>query len=237
MKAVVLAGGKGTRLAPYTQILPKPLMPIGNLPILEVLVRQMKRAGVDEIVITVGHLAELLRSYFKDGGRYGVKITYSMEEEPLGTAGPLSLLEELDGTFLVTNGDVLTTLQIADLVAFHRENRAAATIAMHTRQVKIDFGVLQMDGGNQVTGYIEKPAYDYAVSMGIYVFDPCVLAHIPYNQYLDFPDLVLKLLAAGEKVLGYPYAGYWQDLGRPDDYAQANQDFDTMRSQFLPEDI
>jgi NDP-sugar pyrophosphorylase family protein len=236
MKAVVLAGGKGTRLAPYTQILPKPLMPIGNLPILEVLVRQMKHAGVDEIIITVGHLAELLRSYFKDGSRYGVRITYSMEEQPLGTAGPLSLLEGLEGTFLVTNGDVLTTLQMADLVAYHQAQKAAATIAMHTRQVKIDFGVLQVDGGNRVTGYIEKPAYDYAVSMGIYAFDSRVLTHIPYNQYLDFPDLVLKLLAAGEKVLGYPYAGYWQDLGRPDDYARANQDFDAMRSQFLPED-
>jgi len=236
MKAVVLAGGKGTRLAPYTQILPKPLMPIGNLPILEVLVRQMKRAGIDEIVITVGHLAELLRSYFKDGSRYGVKISYSMEEQPLGTAGPLSLIDGLDETFLVTNGDVLTTLQIVDLVAFHLENKAAATIAMHMREVKIDFGVIQVDGRNQVTGYIEKPSYDYAVSMGVYVFDPRVLDHVPYNQYLDFPDLVLKLLAAGEKVLGYPYSGYWQDLGRADDYAQANQDFETMRSQFLPED-
>jgi len=236
MKAVVLAGGKGTRLAPYTQILPKPLMPIGNLPILEVLIRQMKRAGIDEIVITVGHLAELLRSYFKDGSRYGVKISYSMEDQPLGTAGPLSLLDGLDETFLVTNGDVLTTLQIGDLVAFHRENRAAATIAMHTREVKIDFGVIQIDGGHRVTGYIEKPSYDYSVSMGIYVFDSSVLEHIPHNQYLDFPDLVLKLLAAGKKVLGYPYAGYWQDLGRPDDYARANQDFDAMRSQFLPEE-
>ena len=236
MKAVVLAGGKGTRLAPYTQILPKPLMPIGNLPILEVLIRQMKRAGIDEIVITVGHLAELLRSYFKDGSRYGVKISYSMEDQPLGTAGPLSLLDGLDETFLVTNGDVLTTLQIGDLVAFHRENRAAATIAMHTREVKIDFGVIQIDGDHRVTGYIEKPSYDYSVSMGIYVFDSSVLEHIPHNQYLDFPDLVLKLLAAGKKVLGYPYAGYWQDLGRPDDYARANQDFDAMRSQFLPEE-
>ena len=237
MKAVVLAGGKGTRLAPYTHILPKPLMPIGELPILEVLVRQMKCAGIDEIVITVGHLAELLRSYFKDGDQFGVHISYSLEDQPLGTAGPLSLIDGLDGTFLVTNGDVLTTLQIADLVAFHRENHAAATIAMHTREVKIDFGVIQFNGGNEVTGYIEKPSYDYAVSMGVYVFDACVLDYIPYNRYLDFPDLVLKLLAAGEKVLGFPYSGYWQDLGRPDDYAQANQDFDTMKSQFLPEDV
>lgn len=236
MKAVVFAGGKGTRLAPYTYILPKPLMPIGNLPILEVLVHQMKQAGIDEIVITVGHLAELLRSYFKDGSQYGVKISYSMEEQPLGTAGPLSLINGLDSNFLVTNGDVLTTLKIADLIAYHRENKAAATIAMHTREVKIDFGIIQVDGGNRVTDYIEKPTYDFAVSMGIYVFDPCVLAYIPYNRYLDFPDLILKLLTAGEKVLGYPFDGYWQDLGRSDDYAQANQDFDAMRSLFLQED-
>lgn len=236
MKAVILAGGKGTRLAPYTLILPKPLLPIGNLPILEVLVRQMKQAGINEIVITVGHLAELLRSYFKDGNQYGVKFTYSMEEKPLGTAGPLSLIDGLESTFLVANGDVLTTLKIADLIAYHKESQAAATIAMHTRKVKIDFGIIQVDGGNRVTGYIEKPTHEYAVSMGVYVFDPCVIKHIPYNRYLDFPDLVLKLLAAGEKVQGYPFDGYWQDLGRSDDYAQASQDFEAMRTQFLPED-
>ena len=236
MKAVVLAGGKGTRLAPYTHILPKPLMPIGDMPILEVLLRQLKRAGVDEVVLTVGHLAALMRSYFGDGSQFGVNISYSMEDQPLGTAGPLSLLDGLAGTFVVTNGDVLTTLQIADLIAYHRENQAVATIAMYTRQVKIDFGVIQVNGGNQVTGYIEKPSYEYAVSMGIYVFDSRVLEHIPYNQYLDFPDLVLKLIAAGEKVLGYPFSGYWQDLGRADDYAQANQEFSAMKSQFLPED-
>ena len=236
MKAVVLAGGKGARLAPYTKILPKPLMPIGDMPILEVLVRQMKRVGICEVILTVGHLADLLQSYFRDGSQFGVNITYSREQFPLGTAGPLSLLDDLTETFLVTNGDVLTTLDLADLIAFHKHEVAAATIAMHHRQVRIDFGVIQCDGGNKVCGYIEKPSYDYMVSMGVYVFEPCVLKYIPHGQYLDFPDLVLKLVAAGEKVVGYPYEGYWQDLGRTEDYVQATQEFDTLRAQFLPED-
>jgi NDP-sugar pyrophosphorylase family protein len=237
MKAVVLAGGKGTRLAPYTQILPKPLMPIGDMPILEVLVHQMQRAGITDVTLTVGHLAGLLQAYFQDGGQFGVNISYSLEEFPLGTAGPLALLDGLDESFLVTNGDVLTTLSLSDLIAFHRKSGAAATIAMHHREVRIDFGVIQCNGGSEIVGYIEKPSYEYSVSMGIYVFEPRVLTYIPQGEYLDFPDLVLKLIAAGEKVVGYSFAGYWQDLGRRDDYEQANREFEAMRSQFLPEDV
>jgi NDP-sugar pyrophosphorylase family protein len=235
MKAVVLAGGKGTRLAPYTKILPKPLLPIGEIPILEILLRQMKRGGVEEIVLTVGHLAELLRVFFQDGKRLGLSIRYSYEDKPLGTSGPLSLVEGLDDTFLVTNGDVLTTLDFQDLVNSHRQSGAAATIAMHTRKEKIDLGVIQCGDSNQIVGYIEKPVYEFSVSMGIYVFEPKVLSYIPYNQYLDFPDLVLRLIENGESVMGYPYDGYWQDLGRPDDYEQAVQDFESMKVQFLPE--
>lgn len=235
MKAVVLAGGKGTRLAPYTKILPKPLMPIGDMPVLEVLIRQIVKEGVDEIVITVGHLAELLQAFFGDGRNYGCKIRYGYEENPLGTAGPLAMVEGLDDTFLVLNGDVLTTLRVGDLVRFHKENHAAASIAMHRRAVKVDLGVIQCNGGPEVIGYIEKPVYDYSVSMGIYVFEPHVLNYIPKGQYLDFPNLVHKLLGGGEKVVGFPFAGYWQDLGRPDDYEQANLDFEKMRSEFLPE--
>ncbi len=236
MKAVVLAGGKGTRLRPYTTILPKPLLPIGNMPILEVLMCQMKRAGVEEIILTVGHLAELLKAYFGEGERFGVKVTYSHEDEPLGTAGPLSLLRErLDSTFLVTNGDVLTTLPLADIVTYHRRSGAAATIAMHHRAVKIDLGVLQFNGSFELKGYVEKPTYDFHVSMGVYVFEPRVLDHIPYNAYLDFPDLVLKLIANGDCVMGYPFEGYWQDLGRPDDYEQAQDDFATLRPEILGE--
>ncbi|MDH5508103.1 MAG: sugar phosphate nucleotidyltransferase [Anaerolineae bacterium] len=236
MKAVVLAGGRGTRLAPYTKVLPKPLMPIGDMPILEILIRQMKRAGVQEIILTVGHLSELMRAFFQDGERFGIKIRYSLEEKPLGTSGPLSLIEGLDETFLVANGDVLTTLDIAALVASHCRSGAAATIAMRERETKIDLGVLELNDKQEITGYIEKPTYIFPVSMGIYVFEPAVLSYIPPNQYLDFPDLVLKMINAGEKIEGYRFNGYWQDLGRPDDYEQAVQDFDTMRSEFLIED-
>lgn len=236
MKAVVLAGGKGTRLAPYTKILPKPLMPIGDMPILEVMLKQMKHAGVTDVTLTVGHLANLMRTFFMDGRQLGMNISYSYEEEPLGTAGPLSLIQGLDSTFLVTNGDVLTTLDLRDLLAFHKSQGAIATIAVHKRKVRIDLGVVQWDGNNRIADYIEKPTYDYTVSMGMYVFEPDVMKFIPFNMYLDFPELVLKMIAAGEKVVGYAFDGYWMDLGRADDYAQAAEDFASMRSQFLPEE-
>ena len=234
MKAVILAGGKGTRLKPYTTILRNPWMPIGDMPILEILLRQMKRAGVDEVVLTVGHLAELLRLFFQDGRRIGLDITYSYEDAPLGTAGPLSLVEGLDETFLVANGDVLTTLPLANLLAHHHLSGAVATIAMHHRQVHIDLGVIEQNDDGHVTGYIEKPTYDFMVSMGIYVFEPRVLDYIPANAYLDFPDLVKRLIAAGEIVTGFPFDGYWQDLGRADDYERAIEDFDRMKAEFLP---
>jgi NDP-mannose synthase len=233
MRAVVLAGGKGTRLAPYTKILPKPLMPIGEMPILEVILRQMMAAGIHDVTLTVGHLSELLRAFFQDGHQWGMQINYSYEQCPLGTAGPLSLIPGLDDAFLVSNGDVLTTMPLPDLIDFHHEQHAAATIAVHHRKVKIDFGVVQWDLESRINGYIEKPTYDYCVSMGMYIFEPRVLSFIPRGEYLDFPDLVKKLINAGEKVVGYQYDGYWQDLGRPDDYESATQDFEKMRVQFL----
>ena len=236
MKAIILAGGRGTRLAPYTMVLPKPLVPIGDMPILEVLIRQLKRCGVDEVILTVGHLANLLQAYFSDGSRYGVKITYSLESRPLGTAGPLALAPRPTESFFVLNGDVLTTLDMADLLKFHRTANATATIAMHQRKVKIDLGVIQMDGGNRVAGYIEKPTYDYMVSMGIYVFEPCVIDYITAGQYLDFPDLVHLLLGRQQTICGFPYDGYWQDLGNPGDYEQATRDFEHMRAEFLGPD-
>lgn len=229
-----MAGGKGTRLSPYTKILPKPLLPIGDMPILEVMIRQMKHVGVDEIFLTVGHLSGLLRAFFQDGEQWGVKLHYYVEDFPMGTVGALAQITGLVDTFLVANGDVLTTLDMKDLLAFHHRQGACATIAVHHRKVKIDFGVLQLNGDSTVAGYLEKPTHDYMVSMGIYVFEPAVVAYVPEKQYLDFPDLILKLIAAGEKVVAYPYEGYWQDLGRPDDYEQAANDFDGMRSQFLP---
>lgn len=237
MKAVILAGGKGARLAPYTKVLPKPLMPIGDMPILEVILRQIKIARITDVVLTVGHLSELLRAFFQDGSRLGLNITYAYEDSPLGTAGPVAFVPHLDETFLVMNGDVLSTLRLDELIQFHKEQKAIATIATHHRNIKIDLGVIQWDGDAQITGYIEKPSYDYSVSMGIYVFEPEVLAYIPKGKYYDFPELVKKLIEVGEKVVGYRFDGYWQDLGRPDDYERAAQDFDSMRSQFLPGEV
>ena len=236
MKAVILAGGKGTRLAPYTKILPKPLMPIGeDMPILEILLRQLKRFGIDEVILAVGYSAGLLRAFFQDGERLGLKITYSFEDQPLGTAGPLSLLDNLDETFLVANGDVLTTLCFSDLINCHRRSRAIATIASYVKKVRIDLGVIHTNVDGEVIGYSEKPTYDLLVSMGIYVFEPRVLTYIEHRQRLDFPDLVLRLIAARERVLSHPYDGYWMDLGRVDDYEQAVMDFEKLRPRLFGE--
>jgi len=236
MKAVVLAGGKGTRLAPYTRIIPKPMMPIGDKAILEIMLHQMRLAGIDEVVLTVGHLAGLMRAFFQDGAHLGIHICYSFEDHPLGTAGPLSLIDGLNETFMVCNGDVLTTLNLRELIDFHKQNKGVATIASHLRQVHIDLGVIQVNGDHSIIGYQEKPTIDYLVSMGIYIFEPLVLQYIPKEQYLDFPDLIKILVADNKRVVAYPFDGYWEDLGRADDYEQANIDFEQMRSQFLPQE-
>ncbi len=232
MKAVVLAGGKGTRLEPYTKILPKPLMPIGDRPILEIILNQSQRANISEVILTVGHLASLLRAFIEGDNRFGMKIYFSYEDQPLGTAGPLSLIEGLDETFLVTNGDILTTLDINQLVEFHHINQAVATIATYLYKVRLDLGVIQLNS-THVVGYLEKPTYEFRVSMGIYVFEPRVLRYIPYHQYLDFPDLVQRLIQKGERVIAYPFSGYWRDLGRFEDYEQAVQDFEQISEQIL----
>jgi NDP-sugar pyrophosphorylase family protein len=211
-------------------------MPIGNMPILEVMIRQMKCAGFDEVILTVGHLAELLQAFFNNGSRYGLNIRYSFEDTPLGTAGPIALVSGLNGTFLVCNGDVLTDLDLKDLVRFHHEKRGIATIAMHHRKVDINLGVIQSEPDHKITGYLEKPALEYMVSMGIYIFEPRVLSYIQPNTYFDFPDLVHKLIESGENVYGYPFDGYWMDLGNPTDYMQAQHDFESMQSQFLDSD-
>lgn len=236
MKAVVLAGGKGTRLAPYTYILPKPMMPIGDHAILEVLLGQISRAGIKEVTLAVGHLAGLMESYFKDGSQYDLKIAYAHETKPLGTAGPLALIEGLTDTFLVCNGDILTLLDINQLVNFHKDQKALCTIASHQRTHKINLGVIEHEIDSKwVSGYIEKPSLNFLVSMGMYVFEPGVLDFIPKGEYFDFPTLVNTLLTANEKVACYPYDGYWRDLGNPEDFTEANEDFESMRSQFLAE--
>ncbi|MCC6198192.1 MAG: NTP transferase domain-containing protein [Burkholderiales bacterium] len=239
MRAVILAGGKGQRLRPYTTLLPKPLMPIGDMPILEVVLRQLKRAGVMHVTMAVGHLAELLQAFFGDGRRLGLAIDYSLEERPLGTVGPLTLIPGLldEGTFLMMNGDILTTLDYESLVRHHRQSGAIATIATYERKVKIDFGVIETDDNGWLNGYVEKPSFDYRVSMGVYCFDSRVLARLEHNQHLDFPDLIKRLIADGERVASFPFDGYWLDIGRPDDYAVAIDQFESQRALFLPEGV
>ncbi len=237
-RAVILAGGLGTRLRPYTTVLPKPLMPVGDRPILDIVIRQLARAGFDRVTIATGYLAELIEAFFGDGSRYGVPIDYFREDSPLGTVGALSLIDELDHDFLVMNGDVLTDLDYGALLERHREGGQAATIAAHGREVQISLGVMQFgqeQDGTRVTGYIEKPTMTYQVSMGVYCFAPRVRAHIPRGERLDFPDLVLRLIAAGEVVRAWPSEDYWLDIGRHDDYEQAQDEFNQLRNRFLPD--
>lgn len=229
MKAVILAGGKGTRLKPYTTVFPKPLMPISDKPILEIIIRQLKSRGIDEIILATGHLSELVMIFFGDGSRFGVKIKYSKEDKPLGTVGGLGLIKgELNEAFLIMNGDILTTLDFSNLVNCHKRNKAIATIALNKRNVYVDFGVVKLDNSDGIVEYIEKPKIDYLVSMGVYVFDSKVLEYIKPNEYFDFPALIKKLIRNGEVVKGYVYDGYWLDIGRPDDYEKANNEIDTI---------
>jgi NDP-mannose synthase len=225
MRAVILAGGKGVRLHPFTVVFPKPLVPLGDRPIIEVLMQRLISFGITDITLTLGHLAELIKAYFQHRPRLTaqMRLRYVDEEEPTGTAGSLPSVEGLDKTFLVMNGDLLTDLDFDALVSFHRRHSAALTIAAHRRQVKIDLGVLEFSNDYRITGYNEKPELSYDVSMGIYVYEPSVLTYIPPKKYLDFPDLVLNLLAAGEKVCAMPCDCLWLDIGRPDDYARAQE--------------
>jgi len=235
MKAVILAGGKGTRLAPYTTVLPKPLMPIGDMPILEIVLRQMVRYGFKDITLAVGYLAELLMAYCGDGSKFGISVNYSREEHPLGTAGPIALVPNLDDTFLVMNGDLLTTLDYAEMYRYHKERKAIATLAAYQREVKIDLGVIDIDDDNWVKDYIEKPTYKYSVSTGVYIFEPQVLDFITPDQRLDLPELVLRLIDQRHPVNVYRFDGYWLDIGRHDDYEKANDQFSANRDAFLPE--
>ena len=221
IKTVVLAGGRGARLAPYTSILPKPLMPVGEQSILEVVVGQLEEAGIVDIQFCVGYLAHLVQAVFDNRENGHVKITYVREQEALGTAAPLQLVNGLDSTFIAMNGDVLTTLDYRELVKYHREQGNLLTIATHKRSIKIDYGMMHLDVTSRVRGFEEKPEIVSPVSMGIYVLEPEVLDHIPRGEYFDFPDLVQALLDAGQRVGAYVYDGLWFDIGRQEDYEQA----------------
>ena len=233
MQAIILAGGKGSRLKPYTTVLPKPLMPIGDYPILEVLLKQLRFYDFRNITVAVGHPKELIQAFFHDGKNWGLDIEYSMEDKPLGTAAPIKLIKNLQDNFLVMNGDVLTTLDYKNFFDFHKKNNAMCTIAMYQKPVKIDLGVLEINEKNELCDYIEKPTLTYNVSMGVYAFKKEVLEFIPENKYFDFPHLVKKLITNNIKVIGFPFDGYWLDIGRPNDYEQATEEFEKYKSQFL----
>ena len=229
MKAVILAGGKGRRLLPYTTNFPKPLMPIGERPILEILLRQLKQSGIEDIIIATGYLEELIRAYFQDGERLRMKIRYSKEEEPLGTAGPLDLVRaELKDTFLMMNGDVLTDLSFQNLIEYHRSQEAVATVAVCRRTVHIDFGVVRFSEESALCGWDEKPEIEYYVSTGIYVFDSQALELLPSKEFLNLPDFIMKLRHAKKKVVAYRHKGYWLDIGRPEDYEKACLESDKL---------
>lgn len=222
MRAVVLAGGKGRRLQPYTTVLPKPLMPVGDEPILEIIVRQLREAGCSELTFAVGHLAELIEAYFGSGERFGVSISYSREYTPLGTAGPLGLLPPQDASLIVMNGDILTDLDFRRFATVHRESGAAATVAVYTKHVPLSLGVLDIDDERcAVVGYREKPTECYRVSTGIYCLRPDVLDLLEPGVYSNLPDLILELIERNEKVHAYDFDGCWLDIGTPEDYEYA----------------
>jgi NDP-sugar pyrophosphorylase family protein len=236
MRAVILAGGRGARLAPYTTIIPKPLLPVGDYPILEIIVRQLAHAGVDHITLTLGYMSVYFQTFLahhKSLNRLA-RIDYIEEEKPTGTAGSLSFVPDLRGTFLVINGDVLTNLNYRALLDYHKSQKSWLTIATHRKPVKIDLGVLEYDSSGFVTNYIEKPTLNYTVSMGIYVYEADALQFIPHGEYIDFPDLVLKLVRAGKRVSTFANDATWLDLGRPDDLQRATDIFLERQKEFLP---
>lgn len=232
MRAVVLAGGKGTRLRPYTTVFPKPLMPLGDVPILDIVLRQLVSAGFDDITLSVGYLAELVRAYCGDGSRYGVALRYLHEDTPLGTVGPVGLLEDFDGPLLLMNGDILTELPFGKVWEYHNANGGLVTVALNRRPLTINFGVVDAMEGNQIRRYVEKPTLDYLVGMGICVLNPAVAPFIERGKRMDLPDLIAALLAAGKPVVGWETDAYWLDIGRPDDYARAQSDYERLKDRF-----
>jgi NDP-mannose synthase len=233
MQAIILAGGKGRRLMPYTTVLPKPLMPIGEYPIIEVILRQLKRSGFGKVIISTGYLQELIRAYLDCNHTLDLDITYSHEDTPLGTIAPLHLIKDLDDTFLVMNGDILTDINFRDLIDIHKKRGVVATVATYKRDVNVDFGVLKQNKDHKIIEFKEKPIYHFDVSMGIYVFSKRVLNYVPYDTPFGFDQLMYTLIKKNEAVYSYPHTGYWLDIGRPDDYERAIIDFEKNKHLFL----
>lgn len=232
MMAVILAGGLGMRLRPYTMNIPKPLLPLGEVPTMEIVLRQLAADGFTRVVLTVGHMPQLIEALLGSGSRFGLDVEYEVEDEPLGTAGSLRLVKELEDTFLVMNGDLLTTIDYASVVRGHEAAGADATIVLARREVNIDYGVVHMDGMGGLERYEEKPTLEYYVSTGIYALSRTVVEHVPEGRF-DMPDLMTTLKGAGRTVRCLPTDRYWQDIGRFDDYQRASADFVADPERFL----
>ena len=231
-RAVILSGGMGTRLHPYTVAIPKPLMPIGESPILEIIIRQLSYYGFNHITLAVNHQAEIIKAYFSNGNKWGVKIDYSLEDKPLSTIGPLKLINDLEENFLVMNGDVLTDIDFEMFFNSHVESGDIFTISSFMREELVDYGVLEISNGF-LKNMQEKPKIPYEVSMGIYMVSKNILDYIPYNEIYGFNDLMRDLIIHDKKIAVIRYFGYWLDIGRPSDYLQAVKEFEKSRSFFL----
>jgi len=232
-RAVILAGGKGTRLRPYTIVLPKPLMPIGEYPILEVIVRQLKNNNFSHITMAVNHQAEIIQAFFGDGSKWGLKIDYSLEDKVLSTMAPLKLIKDLPDNFLVMNGDVLTDLNFSDFYHSHVNSNNIFTISSYTREVKSEFGVLEVNEDNALIGFKEKPVVKYEVSMGIYMVSKRAVECIPKEVVYGFDHLMIDLIQNNEYPSVKKFSGYWLDIGRHDDYTRATDEFSGMEKRFI----
>lgn len=239
--AIILAGGLGTRLKPYTIAFPKALVPLGEMPVLELVLRQLKLHGFTQIILSVGHLSHLIEAYFGNGNKLGLSIEYAREETPLGTAGPIKTIENLPANFLVMNADIVSDIPYSQLFEQHQQNVAdcgtLATIATYKRTSKIDFGVIEANSNNRIERFIEKPVYEHAVSMGIYLFNRNIVDHIPSGRPFGFDQLMHTLIEQQVPANVFPFGGYWLDIGRVDDYEKATQDFEELKKVLLPETL
>lgn len=229
MRAIILAGGKGTRLRPYTTLLPKPLVPIGNQKaVIEIIIEQLVRAGANHITVAVNHLANLVISFIGNGERWGIKIDYSLEDKPLSTIGPLTLIKDLPENFLVLNGDILTDLNFKDLYDTHARSGSQVTVATFQRTQKTDYGVIDTDENRRIIGFREKPAQAYQVSMGVYALNRSVLAPLKAGAPYGFDNLMYDSIAANRPATSYLWEGFWLDIGRPEDYDYCNENHEQI---------
>jgi NDP-mannose synthase len=231
--AVVLAGGLGMRLRPYTMNIPKPLLPLGDQATMEIVLQQLAGQGFERVVLTLGYMSQLVEALLGDGERFGMRIEYVVEVEPLGTAGSLNLVKDLDETFLVMNGDLLTTIDYSGVVASHHAEEHAATVVLARRDVPIDYGVVYVDEQGCLERYEEKPTLHHFVSTGIYALTRSAVSRVPPGRF-DMPDLITDLVAANQRVRCHITDEYWQDIGRFEDYQHASADFVQDPKRFLP---